>query len=457
MSGRREGNGGDSGEVLVRGGRRGGKALDKYLSRYVEPEADAVRSLFGHPRRDAYAGALVIPAFAEGEGVLRTLKSIPRPEKGPALVVLVLNAGEKACRSEQEATAESFDAMDAWLPCRRLEGCFASFEADFGTLLVVKRYGESSLRVGEGVGKARKIGADILLRLWVDRAIADPWIRSSDADVILPRDYWRCLEPVSPSVVGATYPFAHADDCLHTRQAIVNYELSIRYYVLGLSLSHSPYAFHTIGSTLAFTMDAYAKVRGIPNRRAGEDFYLMNKLAQIGKIQRLQGNKILLSSRESRRTPFGTGASLIRLREIPFEEMPLYHPDSFLFLKAWLMALRDVLNSKYPPMLEHCFVNRLQEMHLDCDRGLRALMRLNILDRLHLLIEQSPPHLMRALHTLFDGFRTLKFIHALREEGLTMCPAPDALRRPPFRDVVLPASTPRGWLRSIERLDEKMG
>ena len=48
-----------------------------------------------------------------------------------------------------------------------------------------------------------------------------------------------------------------------------------------MKYARSPYAFHTIGSTMAVSANHYAKVRGFPKREAGEDFYLLNKLAKV--------------------------------------------------------------------------------------------------------------------------------------------------------------------------------
>ena len=76
------------------------------------------------------------------------------------------------------------------------------------------------------------------------------------------------------------------------------YEYSLRYYVAGLTYAQSPYAFHTIGSTMAVNAEHYASVRGFPRREAGEDFYLLNKLAKVGSVHTLEENNAMRSDRD---------------------------------------------------------------------------------------------------------------------------------------------------------------
>ena len=129
--------------------------------------------------------------------------------------------------------------------------------------------------------------------------------------------------------------------CRHTQL----YEYSLRYYVAGLSYAGSPYAFHTIGSTLAVNAVHYARVRGFPRRQAGEDFYLLNKLAKVGSVRQLSAETdcepIDIAARRSDRVPFGTGAAVGKLMELenPATEFLLYHPAVFGLLRGWLGSL----------------------------------------------------------------------------------------------------------------------
>jgi len=94
--------------------------------------------------------------------------------------------------------------------------------------------------------------------------------------------------------------------------AICCYEIFLRYWVLGLKYAKSPWAFHSIGSTIVTSTDSYLKVRGMNKREAGEDFYFLNKLAKIGSIDYIRDTCVFPSARSSSRVPFGTGKRIER-------------------------------------------------------------------------------------------------------------------------------------------------
>ena len=83
-------------------------------------------------------------------------------------------------------------------------------------------------------------------------------------------------------------------------QATVMYEISLRYYVLGLAAARSSYAYQSIGSTLCVDAPAYLSVRGFPKRAVGEDFYLLDKLAKVGPLRRISAEPRAASARGRR-------------------------------------------------------------------------------------------------------------------------------------------------------------
>ena len=62
-------------------------------------------------------------------------------------------------------------------------------------------------------------------------------------------------------------------------------------------------------------------------------------------------------------------------------------------------------------------------MHPDAWRGISAQA-------------PNPVARLRRLHDWFDGFRTLKLIHHLRDQGSSSLPWQEAIRRAPFMDEV---------------------
>jgi hypothetical protein len=287
---------------------------------------------------------------------------------------------------------------------------------------------------GQGVGWARKIGFDIALALHQAKRLASPWIHSTDADVLLPRDYFdRAASPDYPQAAALVYPFAHrGEDDVVLARAVQLYEIALRYYVLGLAWAGSPYAHHTIGSTLAIDALAYAKVRGVPKRTAAEDFYLLGKVAKIGRVLSLAGIPIALSGRVSRRVPFGTGPAVERIARD--QEFTLYHPHIFAHLAVWLGALADLPHTESPGALAASITARCRKRSLDPAVLLELAAHPTTESALAAARRHSKTRATFAQHlaTWFDAFRTLKLVHTLEARGLEPQPWLQALREAPF-------------------------
>ena len=412
------------------------KAIAKYLSRHTEPEAALAASLpgdFGH--------ALVVPAYGEQDSLFRLLASVPEGLLGKVLITVVLNArktspprvhdANQATRERFERTLSSTLVLSATPPTR-------AYAVPGGTLLVVDRAVPGHfLPEGQGVGLARKIGNDILLALFSAGRLRSPWLHNTDADTILPRDYFEQLRALDPEGVGsAIYFFDHSFDSDPTlAEAGRLYEISLRYYVLGLAWAGSPFAYQSMGSCLAVPAPAYAEVRGFPRRDAAEDFHVLNKLAKVGWIERLSGTPLRLEGRPSDRVPFGTGRALRDLaagRE-GLSGFRLYHPLVFAHLARWLAVVASIAGSggdmekglaELPRSSPHFRTALLHE----------SLERIGALSAVRDSIRRSRDEktLLRHVHTWFDALRTLRLIHALRDGGIRSLPWREALSEAPF-------------------------
>jgi hypothetical protein len=277
-----------------------------------------------------------------------------------------------------------------------------------------------SIPAAQGVGLARKTGCDIALKWMSEAAISGEWIHSTDADALLPQDYFQQLDSSNQHAVAAVYPSRHipgADQKCNEATAL--YELRLHHYVLGLEYADSPYAYHTLGSCLAVKAGAYAQVRGFPKRAGGEDFYLLNKLAKLGPVEKLTGRCIELQSRSSRRVPFGTGPAVekIACSEQPVELALFYHPLCFAALRALLTAVPDLQHTDTEDLCGLLGQGGLEQSlaRVCCDvietMGLCAALT-------HCRRQgKSPEQFLRQFHQWFDGFRSLKFIHGIRDAG----------------------------------------
>ena len=390
------------------------RAQHRYLERHIEPGLPPC-PLAGTP----WDHVLVIPAFHEEAALVERLCDLPTGD-GSTLVILVLNRPAKLSEpDDNHALREAVSLLPAGSAktLKRLTAAVDLYLHDLDLL-------SGPLPRNQAVGLARKTGCDIAFKWKCDGAITSHWICSTDADARLPDDYFSRLEQLPPNAVAATYPFWHApgrDASCNLSSAL--YELRLHHYVLGLEYAGSPYAFYTLGSCLAVTADAYATVRGFPKRAGGEDFYLLNKLAKTGEVVKLAGDCIQLESRESHRVPFGTGPAVARIsaQADPRAHPLFYHPACF-------EAVRAVLRSA--PRLACTGLQDLPELlcsqHMDpalADACHAVLDKLGTESAIEHCRRQgkSPQQFMRQFHQWFDGFKTLKFIHAIRELGWPDC------------------------------------
>ena len=435
------------------------KATVKYLSQHAEFEAQ-LRTAIG-ARCGPFGHGLTIPSYAEGKGISRCLKTIPSGPRGPVLVVVVVNAPKEAPVAVHEANRETLGALRSDYGSPQIvsrDACLYSHPV--GSLVVIDRASQNFLPARNGVGLARKIGSDLLLALVEDERISSPWIHCSDADVSFPPDYFEQASAFQEAGASALlYRFRHvpgenkfedngveppdastmdfptqSPNGIRLHQAALEYEISLRYYVLGLRFSGSHHAFHSIGSTLAVHANAYARVRGFPKREAAEDFYLLNKIAKVGRIKRLEGDPLLLSSRSSFRVPFGTGASIRRLVEGPGSQLLTYDPKIFHYLRVWHNALVRMFDPSGPKnsLVEWVLQFADQDPLVEPEKLIGTLTEVAALSAAEGALAAPGSGAKKRLLDGFDGFRTLKLVHALRESGLKSLPLYDALDQASF-------------------------
>jgi len=294
----------------------------------------------------------------------------------------------------------------------------------------------------QGVGRARRTGCDLALALMDKGSITSPWIVSGDADCQWPTGFFQQRWPDEASAI--TLPFTH-----HGREndpisaATLLYELKLHHYVLHLAALGSPYAFHALGSSFAVSANAYAKVRGVPLRSAGEDFYLLNKLAKEGSIHRATGPCIAITSRQSPRVPFGTGPAVQHLLETgDMSSAPLFY-DARCFktlgglLKVfhhWVnhpdanmeVALEQALGSD----IASSVMTLLQQWHYQ-----KAIAHINNAARTATLRQQHT-------HVWLDGFKLLKLIHLLRDSHFPNISFIDSVTQPAQWPIDLDTQSP---------------
>lgn len=416
-------------------------ARRKYLERYAEPEAR-----FAVELGETYGAAVAVPLRREDIGFLENLKpAFERAVERP-LLIAVVNAQQAADALVHQQNIRLLRELNELLTPRRVlpEVPGTPARAVLGrlgacdVLLVDRASAGRWLPNNQGVGLARRIGSDIAFALHDAGRLRSPWLCSTDADAELPPDYFRELGAIALATpqgarrVALSLPFWHVEsgDAAIDR-ATAEYEISLRYYTLGLASVGSPYCHESLGSSLCVLADAYAEVRGFPRRDAAEDFYLLDKLAKLGSVHRPPMSPIRIWSRVSDRVPFGTGR---RVRDlIEGEQIRLYHPRCFELLGNASWAMRRAVVARSEETL-------LATLAAQLDAGTvgavtTALEELHAVEALRDISDASPDARVRErrLSTWFDALRTLRFIHLIEvAAGLPRLPLLEALERAPF-------------------------
>jgi len=374
---------------------------------------------------------IVIPAIAEYENIKVLLKSLS--ENDPAffsssLFLFVINNSPVSGDAIKEDNLKSINLLRSII-----EG---NINYDFSREII-----NSGLQIGlidasskgkelntkhAGVGLTRKIGMDLALTIFDYSLKTKKLIICLDADCKVSTNYLTNIvndfnkNNLSVAVVNFEHLIDGTDEY---NAAIICYEIFLRYYVSGSGLIfvNSDYAFHTIGSTMICDHNAYMKIGGMNKRKAAEDFYFLEKLAKNYPINKIDSATVYPSKRSSWRVPFGTGQRVTRFLSKKQNEYLLFDPAIFEILKEWL----NVYNSDefFDPQI---VLKQAKETHIEL---YDFLLQNNYQKQWEKILSntKSGKQLTHQKKIWFDGFRTLKLIHHLRDTAFPQINMFDAL------------------------------
>ena len=257
-----------------------------------------------------------------------------------------------------------------------------------------------------GVGWARKIGMDFALERF-KKIEVNGIIVGLDADTLVESNYFIAINNFfeQSDFQAASLHYEHPINGsefndFHYRQ-IALYELHLRYYKNALAYVGLPYAFHTVGSAFALTAKAYARQGGMNRRKAGEDFYFINKLIKGEEFGEIAGTKVIPSPRISDRVPFGTGRAILEAFDKKKDLSLTYDFKVFEALKLWVDGIekQDFEYTRFPDFIRaYISENAWLEEHA------RLLSNSN-----------SNDTYLKSFYAKFDAFWILKFIHFFRD------------------------------------------
>lgn len=346
---------------------------------------------------------IVVPAIAERDTLPKLIKSLEKNDKLELHNTLLLIVVNNSVSSSDEVKNDNQKTL-AYLKKIKSKVNISFVDAASSGKEMDDKDG--------GVGLARKIGMDLALTKFDYLSINKNIMICTDADCIVDSDYISEISQefnrnnFEAAVVNFAHDISGRDE---ETKAIICYEIFLRYYVLGLSFAKSDYAFHTIGSTMLCTPDAYVKVEGMNKRKAAEDFYFLEKLAKIYPMGEIKSTFVHPSKRSSWRVPFGTGRSVDRYLSNSRDEYLLYDPKSFVILKTWLEVFFDNLVPSPSSLIKisNNISPALSDFLSKQDFG-------NFINKV-LLKNNNPNEIEKQKHFWFDAFRTLKLIHYLRD------------------------------------------
>lgn len=346
---------------------------------------------------------VTIPCFNEPDLItsLRSLDSCEDP--GCAVeVIIVVNEPEDCPKAISATNQQTISDFEEWLRNKKINPRVSYYII----------YKNRLPRKHAGVGLARKIAMDEAVRRFEE--VNNKWgiIACFDADSQCDKNYLSALrvffnnttKPIGCSIYFE-HPLAGALD-YKNYEAIVEYEIFLRYYVNGLRFAGYPHAYHTIGSSMAISSEIYQKQGGMNRRKAGEDFYFLHKIIPHGTFGDVSDTCIIPSARKSDRVPFGTGKAVADW--LVNGELSTYDPQVFDDLAVFLDTVPALynhsinLNSYYdqlPPSVKGFLLTQ---------NFTQVLARL----RSHATNSSS---FIKSFYMWMDGFRVLKYVHFARD------------------------------------------
>jgi hypothetical protein len=352
------------------------------------------------PHKDL-AIVVAIPACNE-PGLIATLESVYNCHQPRDSVELIV-----ALNSSESDTAEVLRQNE--LTEKEIHAFAASNERKGFRILVLHQSGIPIRHAGAGL--ARKIAMDHALSRYHLLNRPEGIILSLDADTTCEVNYLVEVEKLfrdHPDTKACSIRFEHPlsgsayPDSVY--QGILQYEIHLRYYIQALRFAGHPHAFHTVGSAFGVRAGVYASQGGMNKRKAGEDFYFLQKIIPLGGFYEVNSTRVVPSPRPSDRVAFGTGPVIRRLQHGENTELDTYHPDAFADLKAYLDPVRSIYTAD---------PQTLREIFNDFPQSVRENLRAEFFSRIGEIRGNSAHEatFINRYYRWFNMFRTLKYLN----------------------------------------------
>lgn len=370
---------------------------DRYISQnIIYPE-------FIETRPDNELGMIVvIPCFREPD-VLLTLQSLKNCIAATCKVEVIVVINQSAIDTAEitNINIDTFRQIETWKEKNETQN-----------LRFYPIMPEAFPPKYAGAGLARKTGMDEAIRRFQKIKKNKGIIVSLDADTTVDTNYLCEIEKFfksNPKHVGATIRFQHRIDRESMNEKHIEgiqlYERYLHYYKNALAFTGYPFAIFTIGSAFCCTAEAYTKQGGMNKRQAGEDFYFLHKLSQLGPIGEINTTCVYPLARLSDRVPFGTGPILQRWINGEEDLNLTYNFQAFSDLKILFNQIDQLF--KISEFNYHRFIRKLPAPLMD------FLNESNFFDELKNINQHaaSTETFSKRFYQVFNAFKILKYIN----------------------------------------------
>lgn len=376
--------------------------LPDYVKKYLKKFSSGHWKISKDLKR-VFNNVIVIPSLAEFDYLPNCIKSLEKNDQhflNDTLILVVVNNSVSSSSEIKTNNKKTIDYLKNYDGNLNLSFVDASSEVN----AIPDKFA--------GVGMARKIGCDLALTKFNFLNPDKKLIFFLDADCVVSPDYLAKVisEFNKKNLHSAVIEYEHQySENTPEAEAIICYEIFLRYHRLGLKYSKCYYDYHTIGSTIVCDAESYIKAGGMNKRKAGEDYYFLEKLAKQNKIYTIKDALVFPSARKSWRVPFGTGQRITRHLSKKRNEFVAYNPESFKVLKKWLTIFMSdkIIETKEiiseAKKLSPTLYDFLSKQNFENDW--KKILKNNI----------STNEIQKQKIFWFDAFRTLKLIHYLRD------------------------------------------
>lgn len=349
---------------------------------------------------------VVIPSYNE-PNIYSSLEALAncQPTQGHVEVIVVINHPEN---SPDDSVALSENTYAQVVEAgRNLTKPWLTFHAIKAYCLPKKQ---------AGVGLARQIGMDEAAYRFFTLNKPNGIVDCFDADSLCASNYLYEIEKLwddHPKTTGCSirynHPISGIEYSPETYRGIAAYELHLRYYNQASRHINFPFAFHTIGSSMACTAETYTKIGGMNRRQAGEDFYFLQKIIPNGNFRELNSTCVYPSPRASDRVPFGTGRAMGNFLGNTACGITTYDLQSFLDLTPFFDAISTFYNASKA---------QIDEQIAQQAPAIKNFLAKNnatseIIDTRH--NTGNPKAFNKRFFTWFDAFKLLKYLNFANE------------------------------------------